>query len=107
MKKLYLLIAITIIYFLWGCSIVKAEQCGTDTECYEAYSRIDTQTGESYFEYYYEWKFYNISVPKTRHEFRELEWLYVTGNMSKYNKYYTTMKLNVQLIKMWLEPLIY
>jgi hypothetical protein len=95
-KILFFIILLGSVFFLSGC-VVNA--CGTDSECYEAHIQINSNN-QSYFEYYYNGKIYNVKVPLYRSEFIYLENMYVSGRISEDNIYYNTMKLSVQLVVM-------
>ena len=79
--------------------------CMTDGECYDYYSY--EVNNETYTNYWYNWKTYRILVPNTRQEFIRLEYKYIRGEMKTSHKFYNTVKLNILLVKLWLEPLYY
>jgi hypothetical protein len=105
MKKTILFLLILPL-FLFSCESLKADVCGTDSECYETFLQIDNNW-QTYFDYYYNWKFYKIKVPKSKVEFIKLERQYIIWELSKDNPYYNTIRLNLYLYKFWLEWLIF
>lgn len=106
MKKLILIVAVSLSLFLLGYTPVNANNCTTDSECYNVYLNYNSQ-GESYVNYYYNWKTYKIYVPETRQEFIKLEFDYLYWKLNREHKYFNTIRLNIALIKHWLEPLYY
>lgn len=66
-----------------------------------------TSTGETYVKYYYNDRLYKIIVPETREQFIQLEYMYWSGQLKLWDKYYKTVKLNILLTHRWLENLYY
>lgn len=97
---------ILILYFLFLQGINQAQACGSDGQCYDEYMQIDN-SWQTYTNYFYNAKIYKILIPNSRQEFIKLEFKYMTWQMTINHKHYNTIRLNILLIKMWLEPLYY